>query len=438
LGRGAPLLEEGRRLFFGETFGGNGRICGTCHPAQNNYTLDPAYIARLPARDPLFVAEYAPRLRDLERPKLLRRLALIAVNVDGFDKPAVLRGVPTLLGIARALRPEPGSLTLPGASRELADATGWSGDGAPGRGSLKEFAVGAIRQHLTRSLARRPGIDFRLPDEAELQALEAFLRSLGRSDELDIADFTGVTFRSPLVERGRRLFNNEASGSCATCHRNATALDEGGFNGMFDIGVIDRADSPARRLDPTLPGDGGFGSSLKILVAGHTGFGDRRMNTPSLIEAADTSPFFHDNSAATIEAAVHFYTTSAFAASLDGQTQPTVRLTPEDEIAVAALLRTLNALENIRSSSAFLQEALAGSRTQARELLRLAGKDTWDALRVLTTGPRPFYPRPVRLIRATLTVEWLAMIAPGTKSRNWLLRRAIAFEGRARAQILNP
>src|SRR5450755_4273861 len=30
----------GARVFFDETFGGNGRTCGTCHPAQNNYTLD--------------------------------------------------------------------------------------------------------------------------------------------------------------------------------------------------------------------------------------------------------------------------------------------------------------------------------------------------------------------------------------------------------------
>src|SRR5204863_1818474 len=47
----------GARVFFDETFGGNGRTCGTCHPAQNNYTLDQPFIASLPATDPLFVAE---------------------------------------------------------------------------------------------------------------------------------------------------------------------------------------------------------------------------------------------------------------------------------------------------------------------------------------------------------------------------------------------
>ena len=44
-----------------ETFDGNGRTCGTCHPATNNFTLDPAFIAKLPKSDPLFVAETKSR-----------------------------------------------------------------------------------------------------------------------------------------------------------------------------------------------------------------------------------------------------------------------------------------------------------------------------------------------------------------------------------------
>ena len=51
------LIARGRQLFFNETFNGNGRTCGTCHPAENNLTLDPAFIATLPPNNPLFVAE---------------------------------------------------------------------------------------------------------------------------------------------------------------------------------------------------------------------------------------------------------------------------------------------------------------------------------------------------------------------------------------------
>jgi hypothetical protein len=33
--RGDNSIEEGRRLFIGETFGGNGRTCATCHPPDS-------------------------------------------------------------------------------------------------------------------------------------------------------------------------------------------------------------------------------------------------------------------------------------------------------------------------------------------------------------------------------------------------------------------
>ena len=34
------LIEQGRVLFFEETFNGNGRTCGTCHRLENNFTID--------------------------------------------------------------------------------------------------------------------------------------------------------------------------------------------------------------------------------------------------------------------------------------------------------------------------------------------------------------------------------------------------------------
>ena len=45
---GDDLVAKGREIFFNETFDGNGRTCGTCHPANNNFTIDPAFIATLP------------------------------------------------------------------------------------------------------------------------------------------------------------------------------------------------------------------------------------------------------------------------------------------------------------------------------------------------------------------------------------------------------
>src|SRR5262245_19714215 len=77
------LVERGREIFFNETFGGNGRTCGTCHPAENNFTLSPSFIATLPPNDPLFVAEFVPALRkNFENPELMRKFGLILENLD--------------------------------------------------------------------------------------------------------------------------------------------------------------------------------------------------------------------------------------------------------------------------------------------------------------------------------------------------------------------
>ena len=176
--RPSVLIARGERIFFGETFGGNGRTCGTCHRAEENFGLGPALIATLPDDDPLFVAEFNPDLREnFEEPRLMREFGLILENLDGFGDPEnrfVLRGVPHLL----ALRTSSDSAQGP--------RTGWSGDGAPGDGSLRSFATGAVIQHFTKTLDRIAGIDFRLPTPDELDALEAFQLSLGRQSELSL------------------------------------------------------------------------------------------------------------------------------------------------------------------------------------------------------------------------------------------------------------
>ena len=80
------LVSKGKEIFFNQTFNGNGRTCGTCHPAQNNFTIDPKFIATLPPTDPLFVAEFNPDLKkNFENPKLMRQFGLILENLDGFD-----------------------------------------------------------------------------------------------------------------------------------------------------------------------------------------------------------------------------------------------------------------------------------------------------------------------------------------------------------------
>ena len=63
------LIDKGFRIFTQEDWNGNGRTCGTCHPAENNFTIDPAFIASLPKDNPLFVAEFNPHLsKNFENP----------------------------------------------------------------------------------------------------------------------------------------------------------------------------------------------------------------------------------------------------------------------------------------------------------------------------------------------------------------------------------
>ena len=349
-----PLVARGAQLFFNETFGGNGRTCGTCHRADDSLTIDPAFIAKLPQSDPLFVAENNPALAQLEDSALLRSRALIRENLDGFDDPThkfVMRGVPHTLslgltnGISNVFNGTPPDHRL-----------GWSGDGGPGRSTLHEFTFGAIIQHFTKTLARRPGIDFRVPTEEELDALEAFQLFTGRQKG---SDFSQSFPTDTHAQNGQNLFNQTG---CTFCHQDLFGFADSNLN--FDTGVAN--------LTPTLPDDDGFLSP-----------GDRTFNVPPLIEAADTPPFFHNNAFDTIEDAVGFYFSPTFQASpssffifnqLDTQQQGDL----------AAFLRVINSASNIdqvRKRVDYIKNVRSTGNT---DLLNVALADTRDARSVLS------------------------------------------------------
>ncbi len=371
------LIARGRALFFNETFGGNGRTCGTCHPADNNFTIDPAFIARLPATDPLFVAEFNPALKSgFESPKLMREFGLIRENLDGFDdleNKFVMRGVPHVLALRN-------SIASPQGPR-----TGWSGDGAPGDGTLRSFATGAVIQHFTKTLNRMAGVDFRLPTDAELDALEAFQLSLGRQKELVLP----LPLKGTVAKRGQALFLDNKVGKCNICHVNAGANAKLGAtdlgNANFNTGVEDLPDQPARLTAETVPEDDGFGNP-----------GDKTFNVPPLVEAAGTGPFFHNNTVSTIDAAVGFYDGDSFNESPAGQflksidpDKKGIELDATQLSAITAFLRVLNAIENIRHSAELLGDSAAQPpprRESAADLLKRAGSLVDSAARMLAEG----------------------------------------------------
>jgi hypothetical protein len=117
--------------------------------------------------------------------------------------------------------------------------------------------------------------------------------------------------------------------------------------------------------------------------------GDGTFNTPPLVEAADSGPFFHNNAIETIEGAVAFYDGEAFNNSPAGRALGGIKLDATQIVAVAAFLRVLNALENIRVSRNNLESARRlGFFEQQRSdaLVRRALIETGDAVRVLAGG----------------------------------------------------
>ncbi len=410
-----PLIARGAQLFFSETFGGNGRTCGTCHPAENNLTINPAFIASLPPTDPLFVAETNPALAQLENPTLLRHDALILENVDGFEDPThkfVLRGVPHTLAMSTSTGR--GDIPIFPSDGPPPDfRTGWGGDGAPGRGSLNEFAFGAIMQHFTRSLDRKTGVDFRVPTQEELDALEAFQLFSGRQHNPNTAS---ITFREARAENGKNLF----LGPCVACHRDVVGSRE---NLMVDTDV--------ERILINAPRDGGFGTTG---TDAQGGIGTGRFNVPPLIEATDTGPFFHNNTITTIEDAVNFYVTDVFFNSPGRAFSGAITFTPDQVNDVAAFLRVINAAENIRQTrkrTLFVQQNRSSGNTA---ILRVAIKDLQDAINDL--DPKALNPAAVQALQtAKLTLE--TALANDDPARADFASNALVWLGLARDDLFS-
>ncbi len=379
----------GADLFLRETFGGNGRSCATCHPVDHNFTIDPDFISKLPPNSPLFVAETNPNLAGLERPAMMRQFGLILENVDGFAPDPqthfVMRSVPHTLSLATSVtRSATDPVTTP------FDRTGWSGDGAPGNGALRDFQTGAITQHYTNTLARVAGTDFRLATDDELSKIDTYMRGIGRSNELVLAN---VVMSDAGADAGRTKF---LSVGCNACHSNAGAsagFGDGG-NRNFNTGV-ETSRNPALAGFPI---DGGFGTTPNP----DGSFGNHTFNAPPLIEAADTGPFFHTavsingasahntDFARTIEEAIAFYDSPAFNT---GRAAP-IDLTDVEIDNIGRFLRGLNASFNAALTVKRLDAELAivaqfhnNELAIQREMLRLANVELADAIKDLAAVP---------------------------------------------------
>jgi cytochrome c peroxidase len=427
-----PLVVNGEDIFFNETFAGNGRSCGTCHPETNNLTIDPDFIATLPPNDPLFVAENVPALifgnpanldgggmpQRFENPALMRAFGLILENVDGMgdlQNRFEMRGVPHTFSQAVSILTPPSGLTPPD------DRTGWSGDGSPlgliggvpVSGRLRDFAVGAVLQHFPQTPARNFGgasPDFRVPTATELDALEAFMLSLGRLNDIEIrSGFPNtLVLKDADAEAGKVLFRDGSppgSVTCQNCHGNAGANVLGGtnpgnrnFNTGIELFLRNRINDPQFTVvgEPR-PVDGGFGLNpagdftaiLEQPGFNNENFGDLTFNTPSLVEAADTPPFFHNDIMDNLEDAIGFFNSPEFQAS----TGVSIPFTDSQVAQVAQFLRVINTIDNIENAILrATQRALDGLNQNPnpeptiQRILEAAIADTDDCIDVLNEG----------------------------------------------------
>ena len=160
-----------------------------------------------------------------------------------------------------------------------------------------------------------------------------------------------------------------------------------------------------------------------------------------LVEAADTGPFFHDNSITTIEGAVEFYNSDSFNNSPIGQNiknlDPSgmgIHLEATEVEAVAAFLRVINVLENIRSTVDLETRAKsANSFSQAQELIKLSLSELDDAIEVLDGGH--LHPEAQKKLRQAAAIDAVALVTPSSTLRNQLINQAVALKNSARADI---
>jgi cytochrome c peroxidase len=419
----AKLAADGRRLFVKEQFNGNGRSCGTCHLESHNFTVDPEFIATLPRSNPLFVAETNPALAvNFEKPDLMRRLAVFLENVDGFDDLAhkfTLRSAQNVQALLNSTtRPDPSfglDFSSNGLNADPPERLGWGNDGAP----LREFAAVAIVQHATRTLNRKPGVDFRVPTDQELDAMAAYQLALGRQEDFNLP---ALELKSSLATKGKSLYLDTGNvgelghKNCNACHFNAGGTAAFSFNSAkpgfprldgsprgFNAGAPTNVDETQLAFALGLLRDGGFG----VLPMPQGGFGNffvvngaripfEEFNTPPLVESADTAPFFHNHTVSDLESAVAFYGTPAFRDgefSIGNPARQAIPIAISDDPndpevqAIAGFLRVLNALENIRSSMNVAQRGRTmTSDADAHDLANLAFAETADAIKVLSEG----------------------------------------------------
>jgi cytochrome c peroxidase len=337
---------KGRRLFERESFGGNGRTCLTCHSretgtvspqdAQHRFAANPA--------DPLFLADGSDDglghgATRMQKDATVRVRIALPENVSLAHDPAA-RSVVLRRGV-------PSTLNTP-ALDEVLMLDGRQPD-------LLAQARGAIADHAQATREPRPD---ELAQIAAFQQTPAFFSSattmkyayLGTKPELPPG-------RTESEQRGRRFFvdaplqGDLKTGLCSGCHSGPMLNETNEFipvqpfrrGGRFQsVGVSEfnvagnpvtdyvfrNADGTTTTVSSADPG--------RALITGNAQDAEslNAFKIPSLWGAARTAPYFHDNSARTLEDVARHY------ALFFSVVSPIV-LTAEDQADMVAYMKLL-------------------------------------------------------------------------------------------------
>jgi cytochrome c peroxidase len=347
--------KEGRRLFREETFGGNGRTCETCHSPSTG-TLSPDDVqGRLKENpgDPLFLhdgldngAWGTSRITEHATIRIERPLP---PNVRIAEDPSATSVV--------LLRGIPGTLNAPALDPifmyDLRAVT------------LEEQALGAIHDHAQNTVA---------PSAQELALIAEFQRTDSRFFSSDTLENFARGGPAPVLppgntkseKRGRLMFvetpftPGSTNGICALCHSGPMLNQTSVFNQtappgarIANIGVSER--NLLKLPEYTFLIDDGFGDVQAVRLADpgvvlthprppgvpppfirHPAFFAGMFKIPSLWGVRKTAPYFHDNSAKTLEELAAFYA-DMFASGVDFP----VQLTAQDQADMVAYLKLL-------------------------------------------------------------------------------------------------